>query len=41
MATDSQNKRLICGDSAGYIAVYDIRTFCTALAVCLWLMQIF
>ncbi|KAL5257249.1 hypothetical protein ACHWQZ_G012248 [Mnemiopsis leidyi] len=30
MCTDSQNKRLVCGDTAGYIAVYDIRTYCTA-----------
>ena len=30
MCTDSQNKRLVCGDTAGYIAVYDIRNYCTA-----------
>eukprot|EP00116_Pleurobrachia_bachei_P016402 sb/3476664/ len=28
MTTDTKSNRLICGDTAGYIAVYDIRTFC-------------
>ena len=29
MCTDPQNKRLICGDTAGCISVYDIRNFGT------------
>ena len=33
MKVDSEEKHLVAGDSAGYIAVFDIGTYCTTAEV--------
>lgn len=33
MKVDSEEQHLVAGDSAGFIAVFDIKTYCTSAEV--------